>query len=97
MLAPLDAELLTRMTSKGLRSSNLRLYLSTAISPLSATSILWPATSRSLTASFWLTTLSSASRMLSTVSLTVSPGCTWCDSRAGTMAFESSCMLRGVV
>lgn len=50
------------------------LYISSAISPLSATSILCPATSKSLTANFWFTRLSSASRILSIVSLIESPG-----------------------
>lgn len=72
-LPPCQSDRLTRITSNGVLASCLRLYFSIAISPLSATSILCPATSSSFTASFWLTRLSSARRMLRTVSLTASP------------------------
>jgi hypothetical protein len=52
----------TRMISKGLFYATLALNASTTELPFSAISMIWPYLSRILTASFWLTKLSSLSK-----------------------------------
>ena len=73
------------------------LKASTAKLPFSAISTEWPYFSRILTASFWLTRLSSASKMSNTTSLGAETGFAVFDSRAAIKADARSCEVTGVV
>lgn len=73
------------------------LKASTAKLPFSAISTECPYFSRILTASFWLTRLSSASKMSKTTSLGAETGFAVFDSRAAIKADARSCEVTGVV
>lgn len=70
---------------------------STARLPFSAISTVCPYFSRIFTASFWLTRLSSASRMSNVTSLGADTGLTVFDSRAEMSADDRSCAVTGDV
>lgn len=73
------------------------LNASTASDPFSAISTVCPYFSRILTANFWLTRLSSASKMSNITSFVAAAGLTVLDSRAEMSADERSWALTGVV
>jgi hypothetical protein len=87
----------TRMISKGRFRCTRALKASTASDPFSAISTVCPYFSRILTASFWFTRLSSASRMSNITSFVAAAGLTVLDSRAEMSAEARSWTLTGVV
>jgi hypothetical protein len=85
------------MISNGRFRCTRALNASTASDPFSAISTVCPYFSRILTANFWLTRLSSASRMSNITSFVAAAGLTVLDSRAEMSADARSWALTGVV